>query len=128
LGTWRKTPGQIRIVRDVNHPSIFVSPETPTIMKLASIIKKTNIFVSNCNGTKHIAQAVDIPTLAIHSSSSPEAWNPPDDPRHQSIRLDNLECIACAKNTCNNNLKCLTDLKPEIVYNKLTDMLKKLQL
>lgn len=115
------------IVQKAALPKVFIAPQTPSILKLAAMFNKIDLLISNFNGAKHIAQAVNIPTLGICSYDLPENWTPINDDRYQTIKLD-LNCNDCRKNSCKNNFKCLTDLKPEIVYAKLNAMLKKLSL
>ncbi len=110
------------IVRAAGHPSVFLSPETATLSRLAALLKQASLLVSNCNGVKHLAQASGVPTLGIYGSSRPESWTPPSDPRHQVIRNENLSCIACQKNECSQAEKCLKELSPEAVFAKIVNM------
>lgn len=114
-----------QIVRLASSPAVALSPETSTISRLSALLKQTALLVSNCNGTKHIAQASGVPTLGIYGSSRPESWTPPADPGHQIIRNENLTCIACQKNDCSEAVKCLEGLAPETVFAKLISMLEK---
>ena len=111
------------IVREADHPSVMLSPETPTLSRLSALLKQAALLVSNCNGAKHIAQASDIPTLGIYGSSKPESWTPPADPKHQIIRNESFACLACQKNECQEcGVECLKELSPETVFAKLVDM------
>lgn len=110
-----------------SNPNLQVSPRMPTLSKLGAMLEKCAMAVSNCNGPKHIAQAAGIPTLGIYASSSPSAWNPPQDPRHRHVRLESLDCVGCGKNKCPLKaapLQCLRELKPETVFLKFEKMLK----
>ena len=55
------------------------------------------------------------PTVTIHGSSDPDAWNPPDDARHAVARLGELHCIGCRLNDGPTQIECLRDLPAERV-------------
>jgi len=116
------------IVRMAASPSVIISPETPTLSRLSALLKQAALLVSNCNGTRHIAQASGVPTLGLYGSSRPESWNPPGDPRHVAVRNEALSCIACQKNDCTGDIQCLKGLAPETVFAKLLSMAKELGL
>lgn len=103
-------------------PLVKPAPATPTLLRLAALIGKSALTVSNCSGTKHIAQAAGVSTLGIYGSSDPAHWTPPDDPEHQFVRDESLECIACRRNDCPIGIKCLRDLSPDTVFAKLVSM------
>lgn len=89
--------------------------ETKTLRQLAEEVARCRLIITNCAGPKHIAVALDVPTLTIHSSSDPKAWTPLTE-RHRAIRRDELHCIGCMKNECPYKLECLRDLSPERVF------------
>ncbi|MBI5246155.1 MAG: glycosyltransferase family 9 protein [Elusimicrobia bacterium] len=89
-------------------------PATRTIGELARELAQCRVVVTNCAGPKHIAVALGVPTVTIHGSSDPDAWNPPH-PNHPFVRLDELPCIGCRLNDCPYNLECLSQLPAERV-------------
>ncbi|MBI5629432.1 MAG: glycosyltransferase family 9 protein [Elusimicrobia bacterium] len=91
------------------------SPETPGLKDLAGLVGKCRLIVTNCNGPKHLAVAMGVPTLTVHGSSDPRSWNPPH-PRHRFLRRDELFCIGCGLNSCPYHLECLEGLPPERVF------------
>ena len=86
-----------------------VSQETKSLQEAADLIAGCKLLVTNCNGPKHIAVALGVPTVTVHGSSDPAAWNPPS-PRHLVVRREELPCIGCMKNACPTQLECLRDL------------------
>jgi len=99
-----------------------LAPETATLHRLSALLKKTSLLVSNCSGTKHIAQASGVSTLGIYGSSRPENWTPPGDPDPQVIRNETLACVGCRGNDCAIGVKCLRELSPDAVFAKLVAM------
>ena len=78
--------------------------------------------VANCAGPKHLAVALGVPTVTIHSSSDPASWTPPH-PDHRFARLSELHCIGCGLNECPYNLECLSRLAPERVLPLVSELL-----
>ncbi len=101
----------------------FVSPATRTLGQLAALLSLCRLLVTNCNGPKHIAVALGVPTLTVHGSSDPRAWNPPDTPRNRIIRREELFCIGCRLNACPYQLECLNGLGAERVAAMASEML-----
>lgn len=105
-----------------DHASI--TPKTRTLMDLAALLETCKLVVTNCNGPKHIAVALQVPTLTLHGSSDPACWNPPEDPRHRVSRLDELFCIGCRDNECKYNLECMNGLQAQRVARQAFEMLE----
>jgi ADP-heptose:LPS heptosyltransferase len=103
-------------------PDVRLAPETKTLPRLSALLARTSLLVSNCSGTKHIAQASGTSTLGVYGSSRPENWTPPADQNHQTVRNETLDCVGCRKNDCPIAVKCLRELSPEAVFAKLVAM------
>lgn len=91
------------------------APETRSLTEAAEQLASCRLLVSNCAGPKHLAVALGVPTVTVHSSSDPAAWNPPH-PRHLVVRRDELFCIGCGLNACPYKLECVEELAPERVF------------
>lgn len=111
-----------KIAAQAGSPDVKPAPETATLHRLSALLKRTRLLVSNCSGTKHVAQASGVSTLGIYGSSQPENWTPPADPDHQVVRSETLECIGCRSNDCAIGVKCLRELSPDTVFAKLVAM------
>lgn len=104
-----------RQVRDGIGEGAVLSPRTGSVRELAALIGRCSMLVTNCNGPRHVAVARGIPTVTVHGSSDPEAWNPPDAPRHPVVRRTELSCIGCRSNTCPTQIECLEGLSADRV-------------
>lgn len=98
------------------------TPETRTLKEAAALMAGCRLVVTNCNGPRHLATALGVPTVAVHGSSDPASWNPPH-PRHLVVRREELSCIGCGLNACPYHLECLEDLPPERVFDAATPLL-----
>ncbi len=119
-------PGEQQLAQEVAEgigKNAFLCPKTTSLQELAEQISRCKLVVTNCAGPKHIAVALDVPTLTIHSSSDPKAWTPLTE-RHRAIRRDELHCIGCMKNECPYDLECVKELTPERVFAAAQAMLQ----
>lgn len=107
--------------RDVKN--IFI-PQCENLTQLSSYISFLNLAVTVCTGTKHIAIALDVPTITIQTITNPNTWHPSGNPKHRLVSAQGLDCLYCDKTICNPaTAPCLVNLKPELVFNELTNML-----
>lgn len=66
--------------------AVFDEVDTRCIRELAMVFRHCALYVGNDTGPRHIAQAVDLPALAIVSPSSDKrAWIPWDEPRFRAV-------------------------------------------
>jgi len=66
--------------------AVFDDVNTRSIRELAMVFRHCTLYVGNDTGPRHIAQAVDLPALAIVSPSSDKrAWIPWDEPRFRAV-------------------------------------------
>jgi heptosyltransferase-2 len=92
--------------------NIFSNVETKSIRELAMLFSNCNFFAGNEGGPRHIAQALDIPSLAIFSpSAEKKEWLSNANDRHQGIETKDI------------GAKEYFDIKPSHVIEKLDDMI-----
>jgi ADP-heptose:LPS heptosyltransferase len=86
------------------------------LRRVAALIDRADFFLGNCSAPRHMAVALDTPSLAVLGASSP-AWTFPS-PEHQDISSD-IECQPCNRESCPYaDIPCLRDLSPEEVWKK----------
>jgi ADP-heptose:LPS heptosyltransferase len=86
LITWG--PGEENLahqVADLLSPHVIVAPETQTIGKLAAIINRCSLFLTNCTGPMNVAISTSVPVIALLASTHPLDWSPYF-PEHRYIK------------------------------------------
>ncbi len=77
--------------RRVIQKKIVLLEEAP-IRQVASILSKTTLWVGNDSGLKHLAVAVQIPTLTFFGPEHPFEWHPYSQDQHFYFFIDSLSC------------------------------------
>ncbi len=62
------------------------------IRQLAAVIQQASVFAGNDSGPKHIAVAVDTPTVTLFGPEDPFEWHPYPKERHPYLFIDPLPC------------------------------------
>jgi len=94
-----------------------------TLTELAEVIKSSALFISNDSGPLHVAAALQKPVVGFYGPETPERFGPLCNQR-LIFNLD-LPCSPCmsvdnAKTVnCTNHLRCMLDLKIEMVIPQL---------
>jgi heptosyltransferase-2 len=88
------------------------------------VLDHSRATVANDSGLMHLSAGLGTPVVALFGSSSPELTFPLG-PGHEVIYQD-VECSPCFERTCprdQDRYKCLTQITPEMVYDRLTSLL-----
>jgi len=93
-----------------------LAPET-SVREMAAVIQAADLHVGNCSAPRHIAAAVGTPSFTILGSTS-SGWTFPSQ-NHTDFSLG-IDCQPCNRNECPIEVKCLTDLLPEVVFSRLS--------
>lgn len=118
-------PGEEKTVDEIfsltRFPAVKYIPES--LEKLVAFISCCQLFISNDNGPKHLAQALDIPTICVFGPSSAVSWTATEE-KHRAIQSP-LRCSPCFSNQCPlNTLECMEKVKPEDVYEIIATMVR----
>ncbi len=105
-----------------NRDIIYISDKI-TIGEMAAIISRLRYFITNDTGPKHLATALNIPTLTIFGATDETTWNPPDFKRFATIRKK-LPCAPCNKLSC-DSLECMKNLSPDEIFKKIKPLLRR---
>ncbi|MBU0509655.1 glycosyltransferase family 9 protein [bacterium] len=85
------TPGDQEAISALQRRGILPSESflaVDDIGRLGAVLKRCRILIGNDGGPKHIAVALDVPTLTIFGKESVEFWTPPHSSRHVALNAD----------------------------------------
>lgn len=111
-------PGEEEEVRAVTancrHPEALLVPDRViSLRESAACIEAAVLHFGNCSAPRHMAVALDTPTLTVLGSTG-KGWTFPS-PENDHVLLG-LPCQPCNKNTCpDKNRQCLYGLTPRMV-------------
>jgi heptosyltransferase-3 len=119
-------PGEEGFVRAVMERSesndhMVALPVMP-IRSLASLLLHCDAIVANDGGVMHLSVALGRPTVGVFGPTEPDIWFPYEDYGPFAVATLDAECAPCHKHECTDP-KCLDRLAPEIVYQRLEDVL-----
>ena len=84
----------------------------PDIRLSAACLAEAALLVGNCSSPRHMAAALNVPSLVIPGASG-TAWRYPS-PMHAELRPD-LPCQPCSKTECDDP-QCLLRVTPEDAF------------
>jgi ADP-heptose:LPS heptosyltransferase/GT2 family glycosyltransferase len=116
------------LLSNLQHPDRVASMVGKTsLTELPRLLKNCSLYIGNDSGPKHIAAAVGIPTVGIHSGVvDPVEWGPMG-PNAVALRR-NMTCSPCYlanADDCPRALACLRFLEPNLVYETADMMLRR---
>ena len=124
-------PKIIQVGKEIDSKKIHKDVENlsgvTNISQLASIIKRSSLFISNDSGPVHLAVALGVPVISIFSRKqpglSPRRWGPSSE---SSIILHkDVGCQVCLAHDCKQGFACLRAVKPEEILEHVDKILSK---
>ncbi len=104
----------------------FVDIAPQELRKLAAVISKCDVYVSNDAAPMHISAAVGTPTVGIFGPGEPDIWFPYErEMGHVALKRD-IDC--CHRDFCNlrgdDHMRCMKLIRPEDVFETVEQILK----
>lgn len=93
------------------------------LKQLISLLKRTDIMITNDSGPMHIAAAIGTPIVAIFGPTDPVRTGPYGN-SHVVIRRNDIDCLPCLKRKCYNNILCMNLITVDEVTEEAIKMLK----
>lgn len=92
------------------------------LLKLAALVKRCHLLITNDTGPMHIAAAVGTPVVAIFGSTNP-ATTSPLGRGHRIVRKE-LSCSPCLKRECTEDHRCMEIISVDEVEKVVMEQLK----
>jgi ADP-heptose:LPS heptosyltransferase len=119
-------PGQegiVRAVREaVREPEACVIAVTPTMREAAAVVERSRLYVGSDTGTRHLAIALDVPTVGVFGRQFPERWTPPQAAAHLAAAYDPGCKDHCYYRTC-EHVQCIRGIPVSAVLDKVDALL-----
>lgn len=98
---------------------LLLPPRVLSLREMAACIALSRLQLGNCSAPRHMAVALQVPSVTILGATS-WAWTFPS-PRHMHVSLNELRelpCQPCNRNSCElyERPRCLEELTPELAW------------
>ncbi|WP_051177027.1 glycosyltransferase family 9 protein [Halodesulfovibrio aestuarii] len=100
--------------------AVIVPSPSLQLREVAACQERSVLHFGNCSAPRHMAVAVGTPTFVALGSSS-DSWRFPSK-EHLTVNSD-IDCCPCNSTSCSIGYKCLTELDPEYVAEKILEHL-----
>ena len=108
-----------------NSGNIINKAGTTNITDLPLLMNESSVMLSTDSGPAHIANAIGLPLIILFGAGNENSTAPFNKKDRTIIRLGQLPCEPCIKNTCQYGLpKCLEQLDETKISKAVSDYLK----
>lgn len=110
-----------QLVLQEHQHQIHVLAGQTSLIEAVDLLGACQTVVANDSGLMHVAASVGCNVVAVYGSTSPK-YTPPLAEKVEIIHTD-IDCRPCFKRECPlGHLKCLKDLKPKSVINRIDSL------
>ena len=96
-----------------------------TLLEMAGLLKRCQLFIGNDSAPGHIAAAVNCPTLTLFGPTFPHMWRPISS--MGEVVFKNVPCCGCRQENCIRPEKnCMDMIGVDEVWEKVEELLPKL--
>jgi heptosyltransferase II len=123
-------PNDIAYTKEVvnalpNNSTIINKAGTTSLAELPQLMSNASVMLSTDSGPAHIANAVGLPLVVLFGAGNEKSTAPFNEQKRTIIRLGQLPCEPCVKNTCQFGLpKCLEQLDENKISAAVLNYLK----
>jgi heptosyltransferase-2 len=93
-----------------------------TLPQLAGSISLSDLFITNDSGPMHLANALQVPVVAIFGPTDPRITGPYQNPA--KVLKSQVLCWPCSYRECPFEHQCMTQITPEMAYEECQGFLK----
>ena len=115
------SPGDIQkaevVIKNMRSKALNLAGKT-SISQLASLLKRSQLFISTDSGPMHVAAAMGVPVITIFGRSqaglSPQRWGPVG--TKSRVLYKTVGCTVCLAHNCQKDFACLKSTTVEDVF------------
>ncbi len=97
-----------------------------SLMQSAGVLSRMNVVVSNDSGLMHIADALNVPVVAIFGPTTRELGFYPVSPNSRVVEHEHMPCRPCthmgADSCPKNHFRCMLELTSDVIYDKVSEL------
>lgn len=101
---------------------VNTAEEVVGLSMLKAFIERLSVLITTDTGPRHIAVALDTPTVVIMGPTDPR-YTAKHLRKQRILRAEGLDCIACHRKTCPKNQECMRLITPEVVFDSAVEFL-----
>lgn len=117
VGTEQESPLAASIAEELSAPPVILAGRT-TLRQLAAVISRADLMVTNDSGPMHLANALQVPVVALFGPTDPRVTAPFQEP--STWLHHRAPCWPCSYRDCPFDHRCMTSLTPAEVYEACT--------
>jgi heptosyltransferase-2 len=119
----RERPIADRILELCKNPVIDLQSHRPSLGSLKEIIRRCDLMITNDTGPRHIAAAFGVPVITLFGPTDPN-WTRIDFDLERQLSVP-VECGPCQLKKCPLDHRCMTRLRPDLVWPVVVELLRK---
>ena len=97
-----------------------------SLMQSASVLARMSAVVSNDSGLMHIADALNVPVVAIFGPTTRELGFYPVNPNSRVVEHEHMPCRPCthmgADSCPKDHFRCMLELTSDVIYEKVSEL------
>lgn len=121
LGTAAERPIAAEILAGKFEGHVHNKMGETSLAELISLLKECDLLLTNDTGTMHLANAFNLPLVALFGSTDPTKTGPQG--QHHLVLQYPVSCNPCFLRTCPIDFPCMLGIKPEAVVKAIEKLL-----
>lgn len=110
-----------RVAEGMRRPNVDLSGKL-SLMEVAALIERSDLFVGNDSGLMHMASATRTPCVGVFGPTDPHRTGPYS-PLARTIQAD-VDCAPCFQRHC-REMTCMKEISPESVGRMCLDLIQR---
>lgn len=103
-------------MKEKDHSHLAVFTGKTSLLEMAALVSRCNVFISGDSGPMHIAVSQKVPVLTIFGPSNPVRYAPYQ--QKDAVIVSDRSCLACGKHQCPGH-ECMEDITAEKIIARI---------